>query len=164
MKWHKYQDLATDPRINHCLNWHIGPPIGFDTDEARREWVEQKVRNIAVRPWLNLDENNARGMRSQQTNRAWWVHFHIDNDDQRSRRLKCTFDISPTASVYELMIALKTWHGEWWAKQPGNHPIVIDTVVRHEEVWKNERKLFSHASLDIYIPPSYTAIRHIASL
>lgn len=163
MKWSKYQELATDTRINHCLSWHVGPPIGFDTDQARREWVEQKLRNVAVRPWLNLDENDARGLRGQRKIREWWIHFHIENDDQRSRRLKSTFDISSTASVYELMVALKSWHGEWWAKQPGDHPIVIDTVVCHELTWKNDHTLW-HESLDIYIPPSYAAIQHIASL
>jgi hypothetical protein len=163
MKWHKYQDLATDPCIGHCLDWHVGPPIGFKTEKEQREWVERKVRNIAVRPWLNLDEHEARGQRGPRLYREWWIHFHIDNDDQHARRLKSTFDLGSTASVFDLMKALKDWHSEWWAKQPGEHPIVIDTVVGHQRVWSSETQL-SYESLDIYIPPSYTAAAHIASL
>lgn len=163
MKWSKYQELMADPRISPLLIWHIGPGLGFNSHDDQKKWVEEKVRYATPRPWINLDEHEARGRRSGTLDIEWWVHYHINDDGQRSRRLQCTFDLDTTASVYDVFKAIKNWHATWWGKQEGDHHVVLDAVVMRRKV-NLHNGTFRNESLDIYLPPDYDAHGHIASL
>lgn len=165
MKWSSFQSFtANNFELGHVLDWHIGPPAGFDTRTERRKWIEEKVLRVRSVPWdkLQLEEKGAIGPRYR---REWWIHFHIKHDEQ-SRRLKCTFDLATDASLAALIDNLKQWHIEGWGKpageceswviHPGDHPMIVDAIVCSHMHWE-PGETFTQ-SLDLYIPPKRTTL------
>jgi hypothetical protein len=150
MKWSKYQDLATDPRLAHCLSWHVGRN---QHTSALKPWVEKYLKYVAVRPWDTLDFNAVGSLGSYSgENLGLWIHYRIGNDDLRGSYLRESSDDSPSLSVRQQLDSIKNWHSTWWAEQPGDHPILIDAVVRQRQMWKSGEEL-DFESFDIYLPP-----------
>ena len=161
MNWEKYAKMVSrDPMIDYCLSEHVGPPMlhhgGSHPDFTLREWVEQKLKYVAVRPWSSLDMNLTDSTTCRSSSRHV-IHLHIANSgDRRAARARYVDNQDePTRSIAQAMSSLAEWHSEYWAKQQ-DRPLVIDAVLRRSVLWQPVSPYTDQVlaeTINIWLPP-----------
>lgn len=146
MKWNKFQALvANNLNLAEVINWHISPNFELNSQQLR-QWIEQKVDYIAVRPWESLDLEGTGRYEGTQLTRMYSVWFRVEGQELQYSDTVDEID-SP---VSEVLDGVKEWHGRYWAWKPGNHRLIIEAITYTKRHLKGE---VERESIDIYIPP-----------
>ena len=156
MKWSTYTELTADPQVGASTLWHVN----CRGEQDIREWVEQKLTYIAVRPWDTLDFAEGEGSITFYDRASCFVHYSVTNDPQNGHYIRTTYDTPgeesedpdpATPSIEAIMDVLRSRETEYWARQPGEHTVKIEAIVRVRTIY-SETDIQS-LSFDVYLPP-----------
>jgi hypothetical protein len=157
MNWQKFANFAgLHLNLGPCLAWHIGPPSlragGTHPDFTFREWVEQQLEYLAVRPYKSLDQM-ARDTDVNYVTTTYTVWFHIGGDGQPFSRLRMTTSgDGEVFTVEETINRLVEWHSRYWAQQ-ADRPLILDAVVCHKKAKRSDKEYY-HESVGIFLVPA----------
>ena len=160
MKWRKYTNFAANNLVvASCLDPLVGPSVfrsqGLHREFTFREWVEQQLEYVAIRPWEKLDmsvTNASDGRLGWNTNVAYTIHYHIEGDEEaRARVMWLTDTEGNLRTLSEALSDLAEWYKQRWASKP-DRPLVIDAVVQTCSVWHGGT-LRPKVTIDIWLAP-----------
>jgi hypothetical protein len=163
MQLEKYAKLVgSNPIIDRALSDHVGWPLLCSSDDPmsdhrRLQWVQEKLKYVAVRPWDKLDLS-LKDARLDMTHMYHVIYLHIGGsaNERPACRARYTSSCDDSESIGHAMTNLVEWHKLYWALQD-NCPLVIDAVVRRSDSWRQDTRWTDElieSTINIWLTPA----------